>query len=288
MAQANIGSRRACEDIIRQGRVKVNGAVIQLGDQADPYTDVIEVDGEKLAFSSGSKVYVAFNKPRQVLSTDAPHKDDTRRTVRDYIPLEGHLFSIGRLDADSDGLMVLTNDGDLANKLTHPRYRHTKTYRVVVYGLPTAEAIEKWRTGVYLEDGLTAPCSVEIVKGGKETTLRIIMTEGKKRQIRRVGALLGYHVKSLTRTHMGELELGALRSGEWRELTAQEVALLSKRQKLPTVKRAARPKAAPQPPRIEEKRRDERRKPASSRRESGKNRSESGQNRDRKPRTKRR
>ena len=93
MAQANIGSRRACEDIIRQGRVKVNGAVIQLGDQADPYTDVIEVDGEKLAFSN-DKVYIAFNKPRQVLSTNVPHKDDTRRTVRDYIPLEGHLFSI--------------------------------------------------------------------------------------------------------------------------------------------------------------------------------------------------
>ncbi|MCB9453123.1 MAG: rRNA pseudouridine synthase [Anaerolineaceae bacterium] len=287
MAQANIGSRRACEEIIRQGRVQVNGQVIQLGDQADPYTDVIEVDGEKLAFSN-DKVYIAFNKPRQVLSTNVPHKDDTRRTVRDYIPLEGHLFSIGRLDADSDGLIVLTNDGELANKLTHPRYHHTKTYRVVVYGLPTAETIEKWQTGVHLEEGMTAPCSVEIVKGGKETTLRIVMTEGKKRQIRRIGASLGHHVKTLTRTHLGELALGTLRPGEWRELTPQEVALLSKRQRATTAKPVVRPKSTPQPPRTSKPERQERRKPTSGGRKSGRNRGDSEQNRDRKPRTKRR
>lgn len=290
MAQGNIGSRRACEALIEQGRVQVNGKVIHLGDQADPFTDVIEVDGVKLAFSSEGKVYIAFNKPRQVLSTDLPHKDDTRRTVRDYIEREGHLFSIGRLDADSDGLMVLTNDGDLANKLTHPRYRHTKTYRVVVYGLPDEQTLEKWRNGVHLEDGLTAPCTVEVVKGGKETTLRIVMTEGKKRQIRRTGALLGYHVKSLTRTHIGALPLGTLRPGEWRDLTPQEVRALSKKENLPPARKspprvqpAAEPKAErpdrpERPPRAGE--RDRRRKPAEPRNPREKSR-------DRKPRTQR-
>src|SRR4051794_14694959 len=113
MAQANLGSRRACEEFIRQGRVKVNGQVIHLGDQADQNTDVIEFDGDKLSFPE-RKTYIAFNKPKNVLSTDDPHKDDWRRTIRSYIPFEGHLFNVGRLDADSEGLMVLTDDGDLA------------------------------------------------------------------------------------------------------------------------------------------------------------------------------
>ncbi len=229
MAQANKGSRRACEEIIRQGRVRVNGVVIKLGDQADPNTDVIEVDGEKLLFSGERKRFIAFNKPKHVVSTDELHEGDTRKMVRDFIPFEEHLFSIGRLDADSEGLMVLTNDGELANRLTHPRYRHTKTYKVVVAGLPTQETVNRWQNGVFLEeDGQTAPCYVKITDGSpKETTLRIVMTEGKKRQIRRVAVLLGHPVKSLTRTHIGKLALGTLRQGEWRELTPKDVKALS-------------------------------------------------------------
>lgn len=226
LAQANFGSRRACENLIRDGRVRVNGQIIHIGDQADPQTDIIEVDGERLKLPD-RLVYFAFNKPRNVLSTDRPHKDDSRRTVREFLPYAGHLFTIGRLDAESEGLMVLTNDGDLANRLSHPRYRHTKTYKVVVYGLPSAETIARWQAGVELEDeGRTAPCIVKIIDGGKETTLRIVMTEGKKRQIRRVAALLGHPVKSLVRTHIGKLGLGSLRPGEWRELTPQEIEAL--------------------------------------------------------------
>jgi pseudouridine synthase len=229
MAQANIGSRRACEDLIRQGRVRVNGQVIHLGDQADPRADIIEVDGEKLAFPE-QKLYIAFNKPKYVLSDDG-HKDDNRKTVRDFLPYSEHLFSAGRLDIDSEGLMVLTNDGELANRLTHPRYRHTKTYKVVVVGLPSPETLEKWQRGVTIieEDGSsyrTAPCSVTITDGGKETTLRVIMTEGKKRQIRRVAAQLGHPVLSLIRTHIGKLGLGSLRPGEWRELEAKDLVAL--------------------------------------------------------------
>lgn len=228
MAQAGVASRRESENLIQQGRVKVNGKVIHLGDQADPETDIIEVDGDKLTFPE-RHTYIAFYKPRNVLSTDDPHKGDTRRTVYDFVPFQGRLFSIGRLDAESEGLMVLTDDGDLANRLAHPRYRHTKTYKVTVYGLPTMETLQKWETGVYLTDDetdetyRTAPCKVDIVQGGKETTLRIIMTEGKKRQIRRVASALGHPVKTLMRTHIGKLGLSPLRSGEWRELTTDDV-----------------------------------------------------------------
>lgn len=232
MAQANIGSRRACEEIISQGRVRVNGKVIKLGDQADPTTDIIEVDGTKIAFPD-RKIYIAFNKPRYVLSTDEPHEDDNRRTVREFIPHEGHLFNVGRLDADSEGLMVLTNDGGLANRLTHPRYRHTKTYKVVVTGLPTPETIARWEKGITLQDDetgesfTTAPCTVKVLDGGKETTLRIVMTEGKKRQIRRVALTLGHPVRSLIRTHIGGLPLGELRPGEWRELNPKDLKQLT-------------------------------------------------------------
>jgi pseudouridine synthase len=245
MAQANIGSRRACEDLIRQGRVRVNGQVIHLGDQADPRADIIEVDGEKLAFPE-QKLYIAFNKPKYVLADDG-HKDDNRKTFRDFLPYSEHLFSAGRLDVDSEGLMVLTNDGELANRLTHPRYRHTKTYKVVVVGLPSPETLEKWQRGVTIieDDGSsyrTAPCSVTIIDGGKETTLRIIMTEGKKRQIRRVAAQLGHPVLSLIRTQIGKLGLGSLRPGEWRELSPKDLAAL----KTPS-RDFAPPQRAPRP-----------------------------------------
>jgi pseudouridine synthase len=230
MAQANLGSRRSCEDLIRQGRVRVNGKVVRLGDQADPEMDIIEVDGEKLAFPD-RKTYIAFNKPKHVISDDGAG-DDPRRTARSYINFEGHLFTIGRLDADSEGLLVLTNDGELANRLTHPRYRHTKTYKVTVQGLPSQETLEQWEKGVYLveDDGTafkTAPCSVKIMHGGKETILRVVMTEGKKRQIRRVASSLGHPVISLLRTHIGNLALGELRPAEWRELNAKDIRALS-------------------------------------------------------------
>ncbi len=231
MALANVGSRRACEDLIRQGRVKVNGKVIQLGDQADPQTDVIELDGTKLAFPN-KLVYIALNKPKNVVSSNVRFRDDSRQTVRELIPHEGHLFTIGRLDADSEGLIILTNDGDMANQLSHPSYLHSKTYKVVVYGLPTQETLERWQKGVVIqneengESYQTAPCSVKIVTGGKETTLRIVMTEGKKRQIRQVASMLGHPVKSLLRTHVGKLPLGELRSGEWRELNAKDLEAL--------------------------------------------------------------
>src|SRR5690606_8978086 len=228
MAQANLGSRRACEELIRQGRVKVNGSVIELGAKADPNHDRITVDGQTLRLDKQRKIYIALHKPVNVLSTDEPHRDDPRKTVRDLVPVEGHLFMIGRLDAESSGLVVLTNDGDLANRLTHPRYRHTKTYKVTVYGLPYSKAIQQWQAGVYLADeGMTAPCSVRVLQSGKGlSVLEVVMTEGKKRQIRRVAALLGYPVRQLVRTHIGQLGLGNLAPGQWRELNDDDLRAL--------------------------------------------------------------
>ncbi|NDJ61505.1 MAG: rRNA pseudouridine synthase [Chloroflexi bacterium] len=227
MAQANVGSRRAAESLIEQGRVRVNGEVVTLGDKADPEVDVIEVDGERLKIDVETHLYIAINKPKHVLTTNSAQRGDDRRTIRELVPVEGHLFAIGRLDADSDGLVVLTNDGDLAHRLTHPRFQHTKTYRVVVDGLPTQATLDKWQQGVHLEEGKAAPSIVTITKGGtKETVLRVVMTEGKKRQIRRVAAQLGPPVRKLTRIQLGMLQLGDMRPGEWRELTPREVEAL--------------------------------------------------------------
>lgn len=224
LAQADYGSRRACEDIITQGRVRVNGKVITLGAKADPEKDTIEVDGQRLSLQNIRKRFIVFYKPKDMLSTNRAEKDDSRPTVRESIPVEGHLFMIGRLDADSEGMMVLTNDGEIANQLAHPRYEHTKTYKVVVNGVPSQEKLEEWQNGVWLEEGKTAPCYVRVMESDKATTtLRIIMIEGKKRQIRRVALKLGYPVRKLMRTHIGKLGLGTLRRGQWYELTQEEV-----------------------------------------------------------------
>jgi pseudouridine synthase len=227
MAQAGVASRRASEDIIRQGRVRVNGQVITLGDKADPDNDTIEVDGQKLKLSSIEKVYYVFNKPTNVLSTNRAEANDDRPTVRELIPVEGHLFTIGRLDAESEGLMVLTNDGDLTNKLAHPRYEHTKTYKVVVYGSPTEETLEKWQNGIWLDGSRTSACYVNVLTSERDTsTLRIVMIEGRKRQIRRIATQLGHPVRKLMRTHIGQLGVGTLRRGEWYKLGKEEVAAM--------------------------------------------------------------
>jgi len=260
LAQANVGSRRASEDLISKGRVRVNGATAQLGDKADPATDVIEVDGARLKFEAQPHIYIMLNKPKQVLTTDKPHRGDKRETVAGLIGRDEHLFSIGRLDADSEGLVVMTNDGDLSQKLSHPRYRHSKTYKVEVLGLPSAETLERWQEGIFLDDGKTAPCIVEITKGSvRGTTLRIVMTEGKKRQIRRIAAALGHPVQRLIRTHIGLLALGDLEPGQSRPLTAKEVIALST--PAPEIKAlrgkqrrsGAEKEAAPEPEEIQEK-----------------------------------
>lgn len=226
MSQAGVASRRESEKIIEEGRVRVNGKVITVGDKADPATDTVTVDGQRLKLQDIEKVYFVINKPINVLSTNKAPEGDDRPTVRELIPYEDHLFTIGRLDAESEGLMVLTNDGEITNQLAHPRYEHTKTYKVTVYGEPDDETLEQWQNGVWLSEGRTAPCYVKVLESNKSagtTTLRVVMIEGKKRQIRRVAKKLGFPVKKLMRTHIGQLGVGTLRRGEWYRLSDEEV-----------------------------------------------------------------
>ncbi len=241
MAQADIGSRRKCEKIISSGRVQVNGKVIGLGAKADPLKDVILIDGVRIKTSFDS-ICIVVNKPKGVLTTNRAAPDDDRPTIRELVEVPGHLFPVGRLDADSEGLLILTNDGELANRLSHPRYEHTKTYKVTVKGKVTRETIEAWESGVWLDDSRTAACSVRTLQSTKRSTvLRIVMLEGRKRQIRRVAMLLGHPVMRLVRTHIGQLGLGTLRKGAWYQLDEDEIkALQTPVRELADIRRARR------------------------------------------------
>jgi len=225
LAQAGYGSRRACEALIVAGRVRVNGQVAGLGSKADPTTERILVDRQPIKAPEKLE-YVALYKPRGVVS--AVTSPDPRQTVRSLVPLPGTLYPVGRLDVDSEGLILLTNDGELANRLTHPRFGHQKEYRVLVARHPDAEQLATWRRGVVLEEGYrTAPVDVRVENTkGKGTWLRIVMQEGRKRQIREIGSLLGLPVVKIIRVRIGSLHLGLLKSGHWRRLTAEEVKAL--------------------------------------------------------------
>jgi len=227
LAQAGYGSRRACEELITAGRVKVNGVVAVIGQKADITKDRITVDGRTIQ-PPEQKIYIALHKPRYVLSTVEPEAGDTRQTVRDLIPIRARLYPVGRLDFDSEGLVLMTNDGDLAQKLTHPSFGHQKEYRVLIARHPDKKQLEAWQRGIVLADGYkTAPAEVRIESlKGKGAWLRIIMQEGRKRQIREIGSLLGLPVVKIIRVRIGTLRLGSLKVGQWRELMAEEVKAL--------------------------------------------------------------
>jgi len=228
LARAGYGSRRANEELILSGRVKVNGVTARLGMKADPERDTITVDEAPIARSMPEHIYIALHKPRGVLS-DVDPKDD-RPTVRDLVPIPGHLFAVGRLDYDSEGLILLTNDGELANRLTHPRYGHEKEYRVLVSKKPDEEQLAIWRRGVVLEDGhRTAPAKVSVESTAtRGIWLRVILREGRKRQIREVGSRIGLPVQRIVRIRIGTLLLGELKPREWRHLSSKEVTALKK------------------------------------------------------------
>ena len=225
MAQANLGSRRDCEKVIEQGRVKVNGRLAKLGDKADPGKDRIEVDGRLLTINRETLIYVALNKPKGVISSLEDELRQDRKTVRDLIPLPGHLYPVGRLDKQSEGLMLMTNDGDMAHKLTHPRYGHEKTYHVVVEGFLSDQSIEKWQRGGMPLDGIfTAPAKIAVIRQERKfTQLKVTLREGRKRQIRRIANMLGHSVRELVRESIGPIKLGNLKSGQWRHLHPEEI-----------------------------------------------------------------
>jgi 23S rRNA pseudouridine2605 synthase len=227
LADAGIASRRKCEELIAAGRVAVNGSVAVLGCTVEEGDEVL-LDGKPVSTPS-ERVVIAFNKPKNVICTGA--EDEDRVKVTDYFTsLPYRLYTVGRLDFDSEGLILVTNDGETANRLMHPRYGTSKTYRVLCSGWLTPEDKRLLRNGVELEDGLTSPAELRILRERQDgkTDLLLTIHEGKNRQVRRMLAATGHDTLRLQRTAIGKLELGRLRPGEWRFLTEEELALLLK------------------------------------------------------------
>jgi 23S rRNA pseudouridine2605 synthase len=222
LAATGIASRRVCEDMIAEGRVTVNGEIAHQGQRVDPDTDVIEVDGGLIPVRPGL-VYYLLNKPAGTITT----AEDThgRPTVVDLVPESPRVFPVGRLDAETEGLLVLTNDGELTHRLTHPSFGVEKEYIAAVEGEPSNAAIRRLREGVELDDGMTAPARVARVEPG---VLRITIHEGRNRQVRRMCEAIGHPVARLVRSRIGPLADRRLRPGEWRELTPEEVRGLAK------------------------------------------------------------
>jgi pseudouridine synthase len=226
LARAGLGSRRSCEDLIREGRVTVNGRQIEkLGAKASPDDD-IRVDGRPITIPEGY-VYLALNKPPGYVTT----KDDPqgRPTVMDLVPeeLRNRVFPVGRLDQDSTGLLLLTDDGDLTQRLLHPKHHVAKQYLADVEGTPSESQLRRLRSGIELEGGATAPAEVMLVaQGGGEARLRVTITEGRNRQVRRMCRAIGHPVRRLKRVAMGPLRLGELSLGEVRKLSETQVQAL--------------------------------------------------------------
>jgi 23S rRNA pseudouridine2605 synthase len=231
LARAGVASRRAAEAMIVAGRVRVNDRVVtELGTKVDPAHDEIRVDGRRVQVTSPEaqeKVYFLLNKPAGFLTTT---KDDRgRKTVMDLVAgaSQARIYPVGRLDFDAEGALLLTNDGELANLLTHPRYHVPKTYMAKVKGVPTEDKLNKLRKGIYLEDGPTKPAHVEIVERAKVNTwVEITVTEGRNRLIKRMFWRIQHPVLKLVRTRFGALDTERLRLGEYRELSRKELAAL--------------------------------------------------------------
>ena len=225
LAAAGLGSRRQCEELIASGRVEVDRKVVtQLGSRVDPAGQQVRVDGEPLSF--GRRVYYAVHKPKGVVSTN--HDPSGRPRVIDLVPKQANrLFAVGRLDLTSEGLILVTNDGELANRLTHPRYGIQKTYLAQVVGQPTPDMLVKIRRGVHLAEGVARAESIEVKSHHKESTwLEMVLREGRNREIRRLLARVGHKVLRLIRIGVGPIRLGKLPPGSSRPLTHDEVRSL--------------------------------------------------------------
>ena len=224
LARAGLGSRRACEEIIRQGRVTVDGRVAYLGQSVDPSQEEVQVDGRPIHLPE-RPTYLLLHKPPGVVCT--VRDTHGRPTVIDLVSVPARLYPVGRLDLESEGLLLLTDDGVLAYRLTHPRYEVEKEYHVLVKGRPSPQVLSRWQGGQVPLEERPAPARVEVLRTeGEETWLRIILREGRKRQIRRVAEALGHPVRRLIRVRLDGLHLGNLPPGKWRALRPEEVARL--------------------------------------------------------------
>jgi pseudouridine synthase len=227
LSQAGIASRRAAEKLIAEGRVTVNGEVVRaMGTRADPAADDVRVDGRRVKPTQRLR-YILLNKPAGYVSTRAdpqrrPTVIDLLHGVREYV------YPVGRLDYDTEGLLLLTNDGDLAARLTHPRHGVERTYEAHVEGVPDRQALERLRNGIPLDGRRTLPADATLLSRGRgrEAVLRLTIREGRNRQVRRMCAAIGHRVRTLRRIRIGPLDDRRLKPGEWRELTAEEVHAL--------------------------------------------------------------
>jgi len=221
IAHSGIASRRSAEDLVKAGRVVVDGAPAHLGQKVDPDSALVLVDGVPLPVRPGL-VHYLLNKPRGVVSTvEDPHAE---RTVVELVPADTRVYPVGRLDADSEGLIILTNDGDLTEAITHPSHGVTKTYLARVKGSPGVAALRNLIEGVELDDGPAHAVSARVIdRIGPETLVEVVMLEGRKRQVRRMLAAVGHDVVRLVRLAIGPIQDRSLRPGEWRPLTVEEV-----------------------------------------------------------------
>lgn len=229
LARAGLASRRRAEELIVAGRIRVNGEVAVLGRRVDPGHDTIELDGVRVV-SDDTLVHYLLNKPRGVMSTSSD--PEGRPTVVQLVPAEPRVFSVGRLDLDTEGLIVLTNDGELAHRLMHPSHGVEKEYYAEVDGIPTPASLRRLREGVELDDGITAPAKVRLVdqqpgSGARGSSIvAVVLHEGRKRQVRRMCAAVGHPVERLVRVRIGPIADRSLAPGQWRPLSTGEVRAL--------------------------------------------------------------
>lgn len=224
LAKCGVCSRRKAEELILSGRVMVNEKVVNKVVLVDPNKDTVKVDGEKV-FYEENKVYIMLNKPLGVITSSSDQFN--RKTVLDIVKVKERVFSVGRLDYDTSGLLILTNDGDLSYKMTHPSHEVEKTYIALVKGIPNDSEIERFKKGLKIDDYTTSPAYIEIVKENKNTsTLKIKIHEGRNRQVRKMCSAIGHDVISLKRVSIGKINLRDLEIGKWRFLTDKEVNYL--------------------------------------------------------------
>jgi 23S rRNA pseudouridine2605 synthase len=220
LARVGLGSRRTCEDLIAEERVRVNGEIAELGRRVDPEVDLVEVDGAPIGIRPGL-VHYLLNKPAGVVTTASDPQG--RPTVVELVPAEPRVFPVGRLDLDTEGLLLLTNDGELANRIAHPSHGVDKEYLAEVEGEPSRHTLRRLREGIDLDDGRTAPAQAALVS---ETLVKLTIHEGRNRQVRRMLEAVGHPVKRLIRTRIGPLADRKLAPGAWRPLTPKELRAL--------------------------------------------------------------
>lgn len=224
MAECGVASRRKCEELIQMGKVKVNGHVAEIGCKINPKKDLVTVRGKKIN-KEEKMYYIMLNKPRGYVTTVSDELG--RKTVMDLVNVDARVYPVGRLDKDSEGLLILTNDGSFANALTHPKHNYAKVYRVTVRPKVTDEILDKLRNGIEIDGRKTSPCDINvIIEEEGRAVLEFILREGRNRQIRKMCEAVGLEVARLKRISIGPVKLGMLKTGQTRMLTDNEVKKL--------------------------------------------------------------